>query len=127
MHPTVAASNSDSLKIMLIGTDVTGVKVPATRAAAARPNFKKSIERRRVKHRSLPTAATLAKMPLEHKGPCCGGTKQWGDGKGSEAFKDGLTFICHACMVELEIPAWALLDFASEAEAAEFVSLHIEK
>ena len=38
-----------------------------------------------------------ANVPAEHKGPCCGGTKQWGDGKGHDDGRGNRVFKCHAC------------------------------
>ena len=44
----------------------------------------------------------VAKMPQEYKGPCCGGTKKWGDGKGCNV--DGkIEYYCYACNCILDI------------------------
>jgi hypothetical protein len=39
-----------------------------------------------------------------------------GDGNGSDAFGDGITYYCHMCMYELEKQVWAIVGFSSEAE-----------
>jgi len=114
-------STPHKLKIKLVGADAYGYKTPATsKQPAEQPkpkhdSFKKNLLQRRV-NRASPSQRVKTRMPEAMKGPCCLGTKKWGDGRGSEAFNDGVTFYCHHCMVELVMPPWAILDYASEAE-----------
>ena len=133
--PRDAARPQAPCKIKLMGTAITGFRSPPATAALTghgvtaggvqRVAFKTNTARRRVPDKHLPSPNVLAKMPDEHKGrDCCGGSKEWGCGKGSVAFGDGKTFVCHACLVELEMPGWALLGFANKEEMAEFGRLN---
>ena len=46
------------------------------------------------------------------------GVKRWGDGRGSDVFKEGeKTYFCHLCLYELNSSWWARMGFASEAAA----------
>ena len=120
-----------SLKIKLAGTNITGIQTPSALTASSdsgvqRTCFKKNNLRRRVP-KALPTASVLNRMGDEFKGrDCCRGSKEWGDGKGSEVFGDGLTFYCHACLVELAKPAWMVLGFANQAECDSFGELNFD-
>ena len=121
-------------KIKLVGTEITGFRSPAAKAPAKTSDlaltgvvFKQNTLRRKVPNRALPTAAVLARMPDSHKGSeCCNGKKEWGDGNGSEVFKDGITYVCHACLVELPMPGWAALSFNNQAEADAFAELNFD-
>ena len=93
---------------------------PATQQTIKSKLSKNGQKVRRVPNRSLPSDRVKDRMPPEQYGPCCGdGTKKWGDGKGSNAFGDGISYVCGKCLYELEKPAWLLLGFASEEECSE--------
>ena len=50
----------------------------------------------------LPSAQKKAVMPSEFKGQCCGGTKQWGSGKGRLCTLGcHIYYVCHGCGKEL--------------------------
>ena len=62
--------------------------------------------------------------PAEHKGVCCGGTKEWGvkeaDGPGDLDKKTGeRNWFCRACGDELDVPT-AVGDFIDGKGRAEF-------
>ena len=96
---------------------------PSTQSTPAEIKWKLSADRqqklRRVPNRSLPTEHVKVRMPTEQYGACCKGTKKWGDGKGSRAFGDGITYVCHMCNYELLKPMWALSGCSSEQEFNE--------
>ena len=96
---------------------------PSTQSTPAEIKWKLSADRqqklRRVPNRSLPTEHVKVRMPTEQYGACCKGTKKWGDGKGSRAFGDGITYVCHMCNYELLKPMWALTGCSSEQEFNE--------
>ena len=88
---------------------------PATQLTIKSKLSKNGQKVRRVPNRSLHSDRVKDRMPPEQYGPCCSdGTKKWGDGKGSNAFGDGISYVCGMCLYELEKPSWALLGFSSE-------------
>ena len=96
---------------------------PSTQSTPAEFKWKWSANReqklRLLPNRSLPTEHVKARMPTEQYGACCKGTKKWGDGKGSRAFGDGITYVCHMCNYELLKPMWALSGCSTEQEFNE--------
>ena len=119
----VAESKKRSLAMVTAEEGAWRPPAPSTQSTPAEIKWKWSADGqqklRRLPNRSLPTDHVKARMPTEQYGACCKGTKKWGDGKGSRAFGDPITYVCHMCNYELLKPMWVLTGCSSEQEFKE--------